>query len=1223
MSVGAIRAGRAMVEIFADSSMLSRGLATAQGKMARFASTLRRLGTAQVVVGAAFAAPLAAAVSTYAQLEKRINTVRALTGATARQMAGLTDQIRRIGHSTGMAFTEIADAMGELARAGVKLKDLGAATRVVADFSRAAGIDMARAANIGVEILTQFGLSMEHLPRVADVLQEMANATVSTVEELSDGFRYAGQAASMFGLSLEETAAAIAYLQQSGLSASTAGTSLNQMLLQVVQNMDKLEGAIGGLRDADGEFLPFEQVLRKLQQHLKAMPGPERMQFLNEMFDVRGMRGAHALLKNIEAWLQLTAQAQASTGATARKAAEMAKAFIVAFEKMRNGVSAFGYAIGEALDSDLRSAFSAIGNVAITLAEFVKKNQEIVQIVGRTAAALVASGAAFFTLGLSIQLALFSLEGFLKVASGVAGVVLAPFRMVTGAAGMLLTAIGRVGGLMGWLGGIAVGLARGAFGQLRTAFVALGTVIAGPMRVAAQASTVIVAMSAAAVRASWAMLDAMANVPGTVFRVIDVLREMGSIVAEVFMAGVGVVAQFGAAFITAAPALLTAAGAIATVAAGVVAIGVAAKVAQVVWRGLTATLEAIGKGLPKIWEGFVSRSKEVWPEMVATAKAGWAGITAALQSGDIGLAWRIFVQSAHAAFAQVMIIIGPAVDDAAEILGDIGTGLYRGIEWAVRAAGDLLWGLREITRPLFDWLAGAGEWFISGFDGASGLFGRLGDYAEEGGNRIYEALSAGDIVAAWAAAMTAIRKMIIDVGSLWESSVAAPVRLMSEDFMNQGVHREMRDRAERTGGRLLRDRVGQILAAPTPQHLETAHGRAAEARNWSDDERAQIDQARRQREAEFRAAGVMTDEQREAERQRQQQQADEDFRRGEEDRARRREEKQKERRAAADNAAARAASSASTAQEAQRNREIEQGIDAATTPEDFETQQAAIDARREDRKKAEADVGIDPGDVRSERRKLEHFKQGQLDLIQMRRNVLADAVGSGDITEEQANVYSAQLDAAEAATSAAASIEQVEGAWADLNGAVADAVEGLGEDARGPGAHGLRGADEFRLDQEVAEGAAEGGRNELDAAQAADNAAREKESRRLRREAAEARRAGDEAVAAEKERQADALDQALDQQEEAELQSRLDRRREEMDRQRGLREQAGRNGKAGERAAQDKRLDAVGGFMNSAFDRLGFGTNLAERQAKAAEDTARGVNALVGMARNGGGVFIG
>jgi TP901 family phage tail tape measure protein len=112
------------------------------------------MGTLQVVLGVGIAAPIALAVRQYALLEQKINSIRSLSGATVGQMRSLQATIFQIGMATGRPFGEVAEGMVELSKAGVALKDIGAATRVIADFSRAAGIDMARATGIGVQVLT-------------------------------------------------------------------------------------------------------------------------------------------------------------------------------------------------------------------------------------------------------------------------------------------------------------------------------------------------------------------------------------------------------------------------------------------------------------------------------------------------------------------------------------------------------------------------------------------------------------------------------------------------------------------------------------------------------------------------------------------------------------------------------------------------------------------------------------------------------------------------------------------------------------------------------------------------------------------------------------------------------------------------------------------------------------------------------------------------------------
>jgi TP901 family phage tail tape measure protein len=1176
MSVGAIRAGRAMVEIFADSSMLARGLATAQGRIAKFAQTLRRLGTAQVAMGSALAIPLIAAVSQYAQIEQRLNTVRALTGATAAQMRGLAATVRQIGMASGMAFTQVAEAMGELSRAGVGIESLDDATRAVSEFSRAAGIEMGEAANVTVQILTQFGLGMDHIVRVTDVLQEMANATVSTVEALADGFRYAGQSSNLFGLSLEQAAAAIATLQQTGLSASTAGTSLNQFLLQMVQNLDKLEAAIGGLRGADGEFLPMVEILAKLQAAVANMPGPERLQFLNEMFDVRGMRGAEALLQNVEMWLNLTAQAENSMGATARKAREMSQAFLVSFEKMRNAAVMLGYAVGEALDGELRGYFEVVSGAASGIASFVSANKEAVVSVLRLSAGLVTSGAAFFSAGLAIQLALFSVEGFAKLGAA----ALAPFKMMGSA----------IAGVASWVAGAA--------GSLVNLTIALARATAGWVAYAAAQSAALVV-----------------NVATSALPLVSTLSYALTLVTSL---GRGLSLGLAIA-IPAAIALAVALAAVSAAFSGVLSVagglaGVAALLARSLGQGLAAGAQTAGRGLVRVFDGLVDRSREVWPEMLQMASSAWSGIVAALKQGDIGAAWGIFTAAARAAFAQVMIIIGPFVDDAIDLLSMIGTALSDSFFAAYEAISPLISAIGSALADAFNAAADSGaetlEWL-----GVS--IGGLGDIAEEAGNRIYNALSAGDIVQAWAAAATAIRKMMISIGGWWDQNVAQRVRLFGQEMGTWGRRSEIRDRAraEPDGSRAA---VEGIFDAQSDAEVDAIIERFGGLLNEAGE--IAVRDAARLRKEELKAAGVMTPEQRQADIDRQLAEAEADYQKDAEDRRKRREEARDRRRKEADEAAADVGSRSASAREGQRNAQLRADIAGATDFDELDDAQGELNQRRRERQRAEAGFGADaPGEVDAQMREADSARIEAENWIDNVRQSISQALEDGLITESEAESQRQDLTTAEQALDAARTAEDVWRTVGDVQQRWADGIKSGGV-VPGPG-ESLRGPRAAQEDADESFGRADAAADAMAGAQAADNARRAEESRKLRVEAAERRREGDERGAEALERAADSLDQALDSRESADLQGELDARRAELQRQQDLRDQVKRGGGQAQQDAGKRRLDSIGGFVNKGFDRLGFGTNLADNDQRRAADAAEGMLAIMRRNEGNAGVF--
>ena len=97
MSSGAIRAGRAFVELFADDSKLARGLKNAQRKVGAFAGGVRSVGIGMVAVGTAIVAPLIAATAQFAASGDQLNKMSARTGVAVEELSALGFAAKRNG----------------------------------------------------------------------------------------------------------------------------------------------------------------------------------------------------------------------------------------------------------------------------------------------------------------------------------------------------------------------------------------------------------------------------------------------------------------------------------------------------------------------------------------------------------------------------------------------------------------------------------------------------------------------------------------------------------------------------------------------------------------------------------------------------------------------------------------------------------------------------------------------------------------------------------------------------------------------------------------------------------------------------------------------------------------------------------------------------------------------------------------------------------------------
>lgn len=99
-TAGAIRAGRAFVELFADDSKLTAGLRAATGKLKEWGRHIRIVGYAMEAAGAAMLAPLMASVKTFMSAGDQLDKMATRVGASVEFLSAL-------GHAASLGGTSI------------------------------------------------------------------------------------------------------------------------------------------------------------------------------------------------------------------------------------------------------------------------------------------------------------------------------------------------------------------------------------------------------------------------------------------------------------------------------------------------------------------------------------------------------------------------------------------------------------------------------------------------------------------------------------------------------------------------------------------------------------------------------------------------------------------------------------------------------------------------------------------------------------------------------------------------------------------------------------------------------------------------------------------------------------------------------------------------------------------------------------------------------------
>jgi len=173
------------------------------------------------------------AVKRFAELEAATARVGAVTGATNEELEALRKNTLDVAGATTFTAIEIAGLQTELGKLGFTSEQIQISTLAIANAAQALGVGLGDVAQkVGVS-LRAFNLDASQAATVADVLTSAINGSALSFESFGTSIGYVAPIAGQLGISIEETAAAMGVLADSGFQASRIGTGLRKILLEV------------------------------------------------------------------------------------------------------------------------------------------------------------------------------------------------------------------------------------------------------------------------------------------------------------------------------------------------------------------------------------------------------------------------------------------------------------------------------------------------------------------------------------------------------------------------------------------------------------------------------------------------------------------------------------------------------------------------------------------------------------------------------------------------------------------------------------------------------------------------------------------------------------------------------------------------------------------------------------------------------------------------------
>jgi len=176
---------------------------------------------------------VANSIKSFRDFEFQMAKVKAITGANRTEFLQLSKSAQDLGRSTFFTAQQVAELQTNYGKLGFTTTEILNAQEATLHLATATDTDLARAAIVAGSAVRGFGLDASETQRVVDVMAVSFTSSSMDIEKWQTSMTKVAPIAKAAGFSIEDTAAIMSQLSDSGIEASIAGTSLRNIFLKM------------------------------------------------------------------------------------------------------------------------------------------------------------------------------------------------------------------------------------------------------------------------------------------------------------------------------------------------------------------------------------------------------------------------------------------------------------------------------------------------------------------------------------------------------------------------------------------------------------------------------------------------------------------------------------------------------------------------------------------------------------------------------------------------------------------------------------------------------------------------------------------------------------------------------------------------------------------------------------------------------------------------------
>ncbi len=317
---------------------------------------------------------------TFVDFEFTMAQVKAISGATADEFERLDGLAKDLGSTTASTASDIASLELELSKLGFSTQEIIDATPAINALAIAMGEDLGETAKTVASTINAFGLEAADAASISNKFAAIANKSAVSLNDMGTVIGNVGKVAASAGISLDTTLALVGKLKDNAQDASTASTSLRNILLELSTTNSKLSKQVGFAVKSEEDLFKALDILadKGIDVNKVLDEGTDSLSALGEAGEVTGKRTATSLLILVDMRdkvKELSNEVLVAEDALDKFTAIMAGTTKVALAETASAMQGFAIELFTAL----KPAIKAVLGVIIQLFSAMKAGVQIIQ----------------------------------------------------------------------------------------------------------------------------------------------------------------------------------------------------------------------------------------------------------------------------------------------------------------------------------------------------------------------------------------------------------------------------------------------------------------------------------------------------------------------------------------------------------------------------------------------------------------------------------------------------------------------------------------------------------------------------------------------------------------------------------------------------------------------------------------------------------------------------